>query len=393
MLRHSQYSHRVKDLSPGMAHSLYGTNLRGSVTQLETYSKCPFSYFLRYGLKAKERKILKIDAPDIGHLIHEIVEIASRRITNNKQSFASVTPDEITQIAEETVDELLSTLFISQLYSEKRLAALIRKLKTQVSKMLGIICQHVSQGEFEPCAFELAFDEKGELPPVTVNLPTGESITLIGRIDRMDMLKKDADIYIKIIDYKTGRKTFRLSDVYHQLSLQLAVYLTAVTEGGEALLGGKVKPAGMFYFRLVDKNVHAENDDVESALKKQFKMDGMVLKDVDIIRAMDQGIKGHSSILPAYIRQDGTISESSGTYATEEQFQKLSKYIKGTISKLGSEILHGSCSINPCRTGKSFPCEYCPYHPVCAFSAKTDPYRVAKAFPDDEIWAKMETES
>ncbi len=392
MLRHSEYSHRVKDLSPGMAHSLYGTNLRGSVTQLETYSKCPFSYFLRYGLKAKERKILKIDAPDIGHLIHEIVEIASRRITENKQSFASVTPEDIAQIAGETVDELLATLFISQLYSEKRLAALIRKLKTQVTKMLGIICEHVAQGEFEPCAFELAFDEKGELPPVTVKLPTGESITLIGRIDRIDMLKKDADIYIKIIDYKTGHKTFRLSDVYHQLSLQLAVYLTAVTEGGENLFGESIKPAGMFYFRLVDKNVSATSDDTEAALKKQFKMDGMVLKDVDIIRAMDKGIKGHSSILPAYIRQDGTISDSSGTYATEEQFQKLSKYIEKTIKKLGSEILQGSCGISPCRTGKSFPCEYCPYHPVCAFSAKTDPYRTAKTFPDDEIWAKLETE-
>ncbi|MBR7164556.1 MAG: exodeoxyribonuclease V subunit gamma [Clostridia bacterium] len=384
MLTYSQYTHRVPDLSPALAQSLYGHNLRGSITQLESYSLCPFSYFLRYGLRAKERKILKIDAPDIGHLLHKLVEIASQKITRNNGSFATLDEEAVTHLANDTVDELFATLFIQHLYTESRLHALIRRLKVQLAKMLQMIVTHVKKGEFEPCAFEVAFDEKGELPPVTVTLPTGETITLIGRIDRIDVLQKDAEIYIKIIDYKTGNKSFRLSDVYNGLSLQLAVYLTAASEGD--FLGENIKPAGMFYFRLADQTVNATEKNTEAALLKQFKMSGLLLKDADIVRAMDQGISGHSAILPAYIKKDGTLSESSGSYATLEQFKKLSAYIRKTAGELGREILHGGAAISPCKNNQSLPCEYCRYHSVCAFRADTDPYRVAPPLKDDAIW-------
>ncbi len=384
MVEYSRYTHRVPNLSRDLAQKLYGTSLRGSVTQLESYSSCPFSYFLRYGLKAKERKILKIDAPDIGHLLHKLVEIASQKITHDKGNFASLDEEAVTKLADSTVDELFSTLFIQHLYTENRLQALIRRLKVQLAKMLQMIVTHVQRGEFEPCAFEVAFDENGELPPVTVNLPTGETITLIGRIDRIDVLRQDAEVYIKIIDYKTGNKTFRLSDIYNGLSLQLAVYLTATCEGD--LFGEKQKPAGMFYFRLADQTVSATEKNTEAALLKQFKMSGMVLKDADIVRAMDKGISGHSAILPARMNKDGSLSDSSGTYATLDQFKKLSAYIRKTAGDLGREILRGGAAISPCKNNKSLPCEYCRYHSVCGFRADTDPYRIAPPLKDDAVW-------
>ncbi|MBE7036737.1 MAG: hypothetical protein E7403_05545, partial [Ruminococcaceae bacterium] len=218
LLRSCDYKSRVLNLSDEVATSLYGTTLYSSVTRLERFASCPFSYFLQYGLKAKERKILKIDTPDIGSLLHLLVELASKRIVNTGNSFGSLDDDSIIRIAEETVDELLSTLFITKLYTENRLAALIRRLKALVTKMLQIICTHVRRGEFEPCAFEVSFSENGKLPPVTIQLPTGEKIVLIGQIDRIDTVKKDASVYIKIIDYKTGNKDFKLSEIYNGLS-------------------------------------------------------------------------------------------------------------------------------------------------------------------------------
>ncbi|MBE7041308.1 MAG: helicase-exonuclease AddAB subunit AddB [Ruminococcaceae bacterium] len=390
MLRYSHYTHRVSDLSRDMAQKLYGRNLRGSVTQLEKYSSCPFSYFMRYGLRAKERKILKIDAPDIGHLLHKLVEIASQKITRENGSFAALDEDAVIALAETCVDELLSTLFIQHLYTENRLQALIKRLKAQLAKMLQMIVTHVKKGEFEPCAFEVAFDENGELPPVALNLPTGETITLIGRIDRIDVLRRDAEVYIKIIDYKTGNKSFRLSDIYNQLSLQLAVYLTAAGEGD--YLGENIKPAGMFYFRLADQTVKATEKNTNEALLKQFKMSGIVLKDADIIRAMDTGISGYSAILPAYLKKDGTLSESNGNYATLDQFKKLSSYIRKTAGELGREILRGGTAISPCKNGDYLPCEYCRYHPVCAFRADTDPYRVAPPLKDEAVWEILSEE-
>lgn len=388
-LRYSQYTHKVSNLSPALAKKLYGQNLRSSVTQLESYSACPFSYFLRYGLKAKERKILKIDAPDIGHLLHTLVELSSRRLNKENRSFADLDEASCKILADETVNELFDSLFIRHLYTENRLSALMRRLKSQVAKMLHMIAIHVARGIFEPCAFEVEFSEKGELPPVTVTLPTGETITLIGRIDRIDVLRQDAEIYIKIIDYKTGNKSFRLSDVYNRLSLQLAVYLTAATQGDGRMFNGTAKPAGMFYFRLADRTVSATEKNTEAALLKQFKMSGLLLKDADIVRAMDQGISGHSSILPAYMKTDGTLSESGGSYATQAQFQALSKYIQKTVSELGREILQGGVSISPCKN-KTLPCSYCRFHSVCSFHPEEDAYRMAPPLKDDAVWTLIE---
>ncbi len=390
MERFSRYSHQVSNLSPKIAQSLYGTALRGSITKLERFASCPFSYFMQYGLRAKERKILKIDAPDIGHLLHKLVELASQELAKENRSFASLTEEDCRAIAEKTVEDLLPTLFISQLYSQKRLAALVRRLTNQLTKMLEVIAIHVAKGEFEPCAFEVAFDENGELPPVRIDLPTGESVTLIGRIDRIDMLRQDGEIFIKIIDYKTGQKSFSLSDIYNRLSLQLAVYMTAVTEGAQNSSEKTVKPAGMFYFRLADKTVDSTERNTKEAMLKQFKMSGLVLKDIDIIRAMDSGVRGYSSVLPAMVKQDGTLSESSGSYATLEQFQKLSKYVRKIAGELGREILKGNTKISPCKNKKKLPCEYCSFHPVCRFQPETDSCRVASPLKNDAVWALLD---
>ncbi|MBE7037204.1 MAG: helicase-exonuclease AddAB subunit AddB, partial [Ruminococcaceae bacterium] len=220
--------------------------------------------------------------------------------------------------------------------------------------------------------------------------PTVEKRVLIGQIDRIDTVKKDASVYIKIIDYKTGNKDFKLSEIYNGLSLQLAIYLTAATEGSEALLGEKALPAGMFYFRLADKTADANTIKSEEDLLKQFKMKGLLLKDTDMIRAMDRGISGYSSILPAYVKQDGTISESLGSYATYEQFLSLSKHVRRVAGDLGREILRGNTAISPCKTGKGLPCEYCRFHSVCGFNAEKDPYRISHPLKDDVFWSLLE---
>ncbi len=389
---HLSFHNRAEDLSKDVARSLYGRDLRGSVSQLERYENCPYSYFIQYGLRAKERKIMKIDTPDIGTLLHNLVEMAGRRLAQTGEGFGSVANEEAAmKLADEIVTELFSELFITKLYSENRLAALIKRMKRLVAKFLFVIGNHVARGEFEPFAYEVAFDENGELPPVKLSLPTGETITLRGRIDRIDTLRKEGNVYIKIIDYKSGNKTFNLSDVYNGLSLQLAVYLTAVVEGGESFAGGKAKPAGMLYFRLADKTISAADNGTDAMLK-QFKMSGLLLSDVDIIRAMDKGISGYSSVIPAYIKQDGTLSDSSSSIATLEQFKQLSAHVKRVAGEIGRKILQGETPISPCKSGGGLPCRYCKFRSICGFDAQTDDYRVALPFKDDVVWAMLDEE-
>lgn len=389
-LRFAQYKKQPGHLSTDMAYRLYGRHLRGSVTQFETYASCPFSYFMRYGLKAKERKILKIEAPDIGSLMHSLIELASQRIVKEKKQFGNLSNDYIVQLANDLVDELFSNIFIKNIYGKNRLQALIKRLKRQTARLLSIISMHVAKGAFEPCDFEVAFDENGTFEPVSISLPNGDSVTLIGRIDRIDVLRQNAHVYIKIIDYKTGNKSFRLSDVYNGLSLQLAVYLIAATGSEHYKKDGTPLPAGIFYFRLTDKSANASASNADEALLKQFKMSGLVLKDVDIIRAMDEGLEGYSSILPARISSKGQVIEKNGSYATLEQFNRLQGHVLDTVSQIGQEILNGKNDIYPEKSKDGMPCRYCKYHPVCNFDAEHDIHNVVPPLKDDAVWAILE---
>ncbi|MBE7010649.1 MAG: hypothetical protein E7418_04075 [Ruminococcaceae bacterium] len=388
--RYTAYSKQPGRLSRNLAHDLYGHRMRGSVTQFESYAACPFSYFLRYGLKARERKILKVEAPDIGSLMHTLVELASRRIVEDGKQFGALGADYIKKLSNELVDKLFADMFIKHLYEENRLQALIKRLKRQTEKLLTIIGIHIARGQFEPCDFEVAFDENGECKPVVIDLPNGDSVTIIGRIDRIDTLHQNASVYIKIIDYKTGSKSFRLSDVYNGLSLQLAVYLIAATESDRYKNQGTPMPAGMFYFRLRDKNLSAQTTQAEDALLKQFKMSGLVLKDTDIIRAMDTGLQGYSAILPARISTKDQIVEKDGSYATAEQFKRLKAHVRKTVSDIAQQILSGNTAIHPVACKEGLPCRYCVYHPICNFNAESDPHHTAPPLKDDAVWAALE---
>lgn len=391
-IAYSKYKNTAGRLSDETIIKLYGNTLYGSVSRFERYSACPFSFFIEHGLKAKERKVLKIEAPDMGSLLHEIIERFSLEIYKRGLSFKTIEMEEQREITDRITDELLGLGFIKNMYSEGRLSALSRRLKSLVSKSVWAICSQARMGDFEPSHFEASFDINGNLPPVKVLLPDGGEIIMRGRIDRIDTLAKDGKLYVKIIDYKSGSKGYSLSDIFNGTTLQLAVYTVAATEG----LAKNSAFGGMFYFKLNDPVFEgmpdAEADDVK--LLKTFKMSGLSTDDVDVIRAMDNDFSGWSSVIPVYLKADGTVSKASSKTASNEQFETLKKYIKNTVSKIGQEILKGNVDISPVRDGDFSPCTYCIYASVCGFDPNEHRCRMAKKFEsDDEIWEEMKSKT
>lgn len=388
---YSRFSNQAQRLSRENVTALYGRDWKGSVSRFERFAACPFSYFVQYGLRAKERKVLQIETPDIGWLLHAIVDAFSRRMLESGESYQDMTLERCGEIVDRLIREMSERMFIANLYSEKKLGVLFKRLRQMVMKSVWVICEHVRRGEFEPCAFEVSFDENGEMPPVTVELPTGERITLAGRIDRIDQYRNGAELYIRIIDYKSGNKEFRLSDVFHRLSLQLAVYLTAACENGESMFGQAPKPAGMFYFRLSDPVVAASGiseEKLQEEVLKKYKMSGLVLSDADIIRAMDKGISGYSKIIPVRLGKDGVISANSKS-ATMQQMDSLKSYIKRTIGQIGREILNGNAEIMPCYDGKNSACEWCKFKSVCGFDNAYNRSRYLPPLADEEVWGRL----
>ncbi|MBQ3226647.1 MAG: helicase-exonuclease AddAB subunit AddB [Clostridia bacterium] len=389
-----KYSQKAEQLSKENVRKLYGKELRGSVSRFEKFASCPFSYFVRFGLKAKERKVLEIDTPDIGTLLHNAMEAFSKQMDKTGKNYRDITKNECEEMIEKLLSEMLERTFLLRLYSEKKMAVLFSRLKKTLMKSVWVICEHIRRGEFEPIAYEVSFDENGDMPPLNLELPTGEKLTIIGRIDRIDRYTDGTNLYLRIIDYKSGNKEFRLSDVYQRLSLQLSVYLSVACENGEELFGHQPKPAGMFYFRLTDPVVEASTgkaESLEEEILKKYKMSGLVLSDMDIVRAMDQGVTDYSKVIPVRIAKDGTLSGSQSKSATMEQMDKLKKYMKRTLTQIGQEILSGTTNILPYRKGTHSGCDFCEFKSICGFDPSSGAYRYLPQIADEVVWERMDS--
>lgn len=388
---YARFENKSDPLSKDTVKALYGNTLYGSASRFERFAACPFSFFVEYGLKAKERKVLKVEAPDIGSLLHEVIELFSREVRARGLTFGNITKEEQEEMISRIIDEMFGAMYIKNIYSKNRLLALKTRMKSLVSKSVWALCKHVSMGEFEPTAFEIAFDKNGEMPPVTIPLPDGGEIVLTGRIDRIDTLSHEGKLYLKIIDYKSGAKRYSLSDIFNGTTLQLAVYMLAATNGFPVESGRGAQIAGMFYFHLDDpiEDGFPEDAPDEMSRLKPFKMSGLAIDKPEIVQAMDKSANQWSAVIPVYIKGDGSLSKSLSKSASAEEFEKLKRHIKKTVTEIGTEIMSGNVEIRPVRDGKLSPCSYCKYRIVCGFDPNEHPCRRTQNLKDEEIWEKL----
>ena len=214
----------------------------------------------------------------------------------------------------------------------------------------------------------MEFKSQKEYPPIEIKLENGKTVEITGKIDRIDIAKTAEGNYIRIIDYKSSVKDINLNEVKAGLQLQLLTYMDAVCEIEDVL------PAGVLYFNLIDPtikaNSHLYQEEIEFELRKQFKMKGLILADIDVAQMMDTNLeKGSSNVIPAYVDKDGNLSQKSSS-VTRKQFEDLQKYTKNMLSKISEEILSGKIDVKPyykVKGGKT-PCEYCGYKSICQFN-------------------------
>lgn len=391
------YSNNVENIRRERVHKLYGNSIYSSISRFEKYASCPFAYYVQYGLKAKERQVFEVSAPDMGSFLHKVIERFSDLLQIQGISWRSLEKDWCLQTVAELVEELLVELPGNALNSSKRYKYIAERLKKVAGRSVWVIAQHISRSKFEPLGHELGFGVSDKLPPITIELSSGEKIILNGRIDRIDTMKTGEGTYVRIIDYKSGSKKFKLSDVYHGLQIQLITYLDALWEKGAGDIEGPVIPAGMLYFKLDDPMIRGsretDTDKIEKEIMKHLKMKGLVLSNIELIKNMDEQIDGDSDIIPARINKDQTLGRSSA--ASIEQFEQLRRHVKSLLTKLGEEIIDGSIRISPYKKNKAIPCSYCNYMSICQFDTrlKENKYRNLQDKKDNEVWEMLDSSS
>ncbi len=371
----------------GRARALFGAAMHVSATQIEKFFLCRFQYFCRYGLNAKERRAAELDALEYGSLMHFLLEKLFRNIGHEK--ILAMKPDELKQEIIRLLNVYVETKLGGMQNKTPRFAYLFSRLADSAQVIALHIAEELSQSEFKPVDFELAIGSGG-IPPLKIPLPDGGEVEIDGKIDRVDLMTRDRVSYLRVIDYKTGHKEFRLSDVIYGVNMQMLIYLAALSENGDDRYGD-VKPSGVLYMPanrpVISASRGTEQKKLDEEAAKKLRMDGLVLDDAEVITAMEHSAQG--KYIPVALK-DGAPAKRDHV-VSEQELTGVMRHIKGLVGGMARELHGGDVAALP-LSGDYDACAWCPYSAVCGHE-RDDPTREMQKWDREEVIKELTDEN
>lgn len=371
-----------KTLSKTSAEKLFAPNkkLRGSVTNVESFNKCPFQYFVKYGLKLEERREYKVTPPDIGNILHSVMAQFGERLKNENRRWASVENPELEKIVTEILENTAPNLNNKILLSTNALKHQSDRIKKVAINSLQRLIKLDAVSKFHPNFFEETFGDK-KTQALIYDI-AGVKMELTGKIDRVDF-NEDGKFFL-IIDYKTGSAYLNLNEIYNGLNIQLLTYLL-VAKNLE-IVGGRA-PAGMMYYFLKAPVKTVESANLAAGeVNKALKFAGWTLDDTKIIKEIDGS--EDFEFLKVSLKNDGNLdSRSKKNVKSAENFSIMLNFLEQKIQNTGAQILNGNIEVKPAKTKKSDACKYCIYGELCGFNS--DKVSEIVELDDNEILDKM----
>lgn len=371
--------HELGYISRETVQRLYGKCLKLSASQVDRQAECRMSYFLQYGLRAKERKEATVDPAEFGTYVHAVLEKTARRVME-LGGFQQVSLDTTMEIALNNSDQYIAEHFAQ--VDSTRVSYLFRRNRRELEMVVMELWQELKNARFMPRDFELRFGDDGPMPAIPIFNPDMPAM-LRGLVDRVDIWQEDGRNYFRVVDYKTGKKDFDYCDVFNGVGLQMLLYLFALEQSDYGI------GAGVQYFPARAPLLTAEGnltaEEAELLRQKEWKRKGLLLKDEAVLDAMDPE---NWQRLSATRKKDGIV----GDLADREQFQQLRQYIFRYLSGMVSDIASGNVTANPYMRGTSHSaCAFCPYGAIC-HKGKVENRRNYKAMDAKHFWEEVDKE-
>lgn len=375
-------------LSPASVTELYGREISISPSRADSFTSCRFAYFLRYGLKLREKETFAFEAPELGSFTHYVLENTAREIKNTV-GFKAADEALCGELADRYIDRYIKEQLHGFSDKSRRFKYLFDRLRPTVKRITADMVRELSLSDFEPLDFELCFGRDGKMPPVELS-ENGSHILINGIADRVDGWFSGDRLYLRVIDYKTGKKSFSLSDVWYGLGLQMLLYLFALENEGERLYGTKISGAGVMYVparaRLISADGDLTDGEIARLREKELRRSGLILDDPRVIEAMEHG--RDTRYLPVTFDKNGERKPDS--VAGDREFSALRGHVKRRMLELSDALRSGSIDAVPCYKNEGDnACLYCPFPSVCRFDEKRDSRRYMKKLTNADFWERV----
>ena len=382
-----QRDHHLGDITRDNVEKLYGQRLNLSASQIDRQGECRLSYFLKYGLRARERKEATIDPAEFGTFVHAVLEETARDVMA-LGGFHQVSLEKTLDISRVKAEAYAKERFAQM--DSKRLEYLFRRNGQELELVIRELWLELKHAAFFPVDFETGFGDAESLPAIDVSGNTMPA-QLRGFVDRVDAWKEQGRNYFRVVDYKTGKKDFDYCDVFNGIGLQMLLYLFALEQEGEPVLGDHAVPVGVQYFParvpLLSSDGRLEDAEAETLRQKEWKRKGLLLGDEDVLRAMEP--EDAPKRLPVIWKKDGTFS---GDLADREQLRQLRQFVFQTVGKMVDDIASGNVEPNPyTRGGSHNACAFCPYGAVC-HKEQVEGRRNYKSMTSQRFWEEISKE-
>lgn len=382
-------------LSRSAVQALYGKTIAMSASRLERLRSCHFAYFMEYGLRAKTREPAAFDAPQIGTFLHFLLENVTRDVLV-QGGFSCVDEDTLHALVRQYIDRYIEEEIPEFEERSARFRYLFARLRKTAYAIVDQVAEEMRHSDFVPLAFELSFGDHGELPAIVISEPDGE-LRVGGKVDRVDGWIRDNKLYLRVVDYKSGRKSFDLSAVKMGLDIQMLLYLFALQKEGTQMFGKEIEPAGVLYLPARDDILSAERNLPPEKLKAQrdktLRRSGLLLAEPEVLKAMEHESLTEPQYLPLRVNREGNLS---GSIASAAQLGRLGTYVDSLLHQISREVRQGNIDADPwCKSETESYCRFCDWADACHFQDGRDGDHLNHIFPvkPEEFWQELEKQS
>lgn len=355
-------------LSPKSVTQLYGKRVPMSASRMDKYRACHFSYFMQYGLRAQPRRAAGFDAPEYGTFVHYVLEHVLKE-GGWQDETGGVDPDKLKQLTRQVVSRYVLEQLGGLEHQSARFRYLFHRLLSGVEQVVDNVVQEVSRSAFKPISFELGFGKDKDLPPVELE-QDGIRLSVNGFVDRVDGWLHEDKLYLRVVDYKTGSKSFDLTEIANGMGLQMLLYLFALRQKGVELYGKEIVPSGVLYIPartvIIPGNRAMTREAHSKAVDAQLRRKGLVLDDPDVLAAMEQPGEDGIRFLPVKLTKSGTVSGDA--LVSSSRFARLEQHVERVLRDICRELAAGNIAADPFWRGpEKNACRFCDFAAACHF--------------------------